>query len=498
MEMVGRVPADLEVEELARTRLESWRRTQAIHTDRILAVLMLLQWLFAITLALWVSPWTWKGSARALHLHVWTALLVGGVLTAGPVCMAAYRPGSVLTRHVMAVAQMLWSALLIHLTGGRIETHFHVFGSLAFIAFYRDWRPLVTATVVVSGDHLLRGLFWPESVYGMLTPEGLRFLEHAAWVLFEDAVLLASIFRSEAELEALAWGQAQLEVLSRARQQASERLAKALDELHATQEAKIRHERLAALGTLAASVGHDLRNPLGAIRGAATFVARRLAQGQASDPRVPKFLDLVDREVLACDRIIGDLLDFARDRLPTRQPCPLAPLVAEAVELVVPGDVSVETALPEDLPVPHLDREQFRRVLVNLVQNAVDALGTDRADGRVAVEAARSSRGDSLVVRVRDNGPGLPEEVRARLFEPLVTTKLRGTGLGLAIVSRIVAAHGGTVTAATCPGSGTTFEIRLPLPEPETAAPAPLPHPAVAASIPPPEPVTPIALGGAA
>jgi hypothetical protein len=96
---------------------------------------------------------------------------------------------------VVAVAQMLFSALLIHLSGGRIETHFHVFGSLAFLAFYLDWGVLVTATVTIALDHFLRGIFWPESVYGIINPEWWRFLEHAFWVVFCAGFLIASCMR---------------------------------------------------------------------------------------------------------------------------------------------------------------------------------------------------------------------------------------------------------------------------------------------------------------
>ena len=91
---------------------------------------------------------------------------------------------------------MLMGALLIHLTGGRIETHFHVFGSLAFLAFYRDWRVLVPATIVVALDHMLRGMFWPQSVYGVLVASQWRWVEHAAWVVFEDVFLVVSCLRS--------------------------------------------------------------------------------------------------------------------------------------------------------------------------------------------------------------------------------------------------------------------------------------------------------------
>ena len=103
------------------------------------------------------------------------------------------------------------SALLIHLTGGRIETHFHVFGSLAFLAFYRDWRVLVPATVVVALDHMLRGLFWPQSVYGVLVASEWRWVEHAAWVVFEDVVLVMSCVRGTRELREIAVRTASLE-----------------------------------------------------------------------------------------------------------------------------------------------------------------------------------------------------------------------------------------------------------------------------------------------
>ena len=115
---------------------------------------------------------------------------------------------------------MLMGALLIHLTGGRIETHFHVFGSLAFLAFYRDWRVLVPATVVVALDHLLRGIFWPQSVYGVLVASQWRWLEHAAWVIFEDIFLVVSCLRSVAEMRQRADRTAALEQEVRIRQEA--------------------------------------------------------------------------------------------------------------------------------------------------------------------------------------------------------------------------------------------------------------------------------------
>ena len=160
------------------------------------------------------SPYGWAGKVKAVHFHVYVAVLLGGALTVFPAALALLSPGWTVTRHVIAANQMLWSALLIHLSGGRIETHFHVFGSLAFLAFYFDWKVLLTATVVVASDHLIRQLVWPESVYGVLNPEWWRFLEHALWVLFENSILVLGCVVGVKDMMRSARQQAEVEVLT--------------------------------------------------------------------------------------------------------------------------------------------------------------------------------------------------------------------------------------------------------------------------------------------
>src|SRR5437588_10823864 len=191
--------------------LHSHEQSLYIRTDRMFAALMLIQWVAGVGAALWISPRTWTGAASTTHLHGWAALLLGGAITSLPVLLALTLPGTALTRHVIAVGQALTSALLIHLCGGRIETHFHVFGSLAFLAFYRDWRVLVSASAVVAADHLLRGMYWPQSVYGVLAAEPWRWLEHAGWVVFEDVFLIISIVQAQTEMMRTAQQQASLE-----------------------------------------------------------------------------------------------------------------------------------------------------------------------------------------------------------------------------------------------------------------------------------------------
>jgi PAS domain S-box-containing protein len=188
-------------------------------TDVFFAKLLVVQWLAMIGLALVVSPRTWEGRTATTHIHVWAAIFLGGAISLYPAWLGWKRPGQTATRHTMAVGQMLVSALLIHLTGGRIETHFHVFGSLALLALYRDVRVFITATIVVYVDHLARGIFWPESVYGVLSATVWRSLEHAGWVLFEVSFLTLSVRVGLSEMRELVARQIGLEKINRDKEQ---------------------------------------------------------------------------------------------------------------------------------------------------------------------------------------------------------------------------------------------------------------------------------------
>lgn len=198
---------DARVRELHRAQ----QQKIACQTDSLFAWLMLAQWLFGMGLAVWVSPLTWKGTSNETHPHVFAALVLGGIVISLPIALAYWQPGRVLTRHIIAIGQVLISALLIHLTGGRIESHFHIFGSLAFLAFYRDWRVLITASVVVVLDHVIRGLYWPQSVYGVMDSGWLRALEHSGWVIFEDVFLIIACLRGQREMWEIAERESELQ-----------------------------------------------------------------------------------------------------------------------------------------------------------------------------------------------------------------------------------------------------------------------------------------------
>lgn len=181
-------------------------------TDRLFAYLFIGQWIVGILFAIFISPRTWIGEYSQVHIHVYAAIFLGGLIAALPVYLSFINPGAAINRMVVAFSQILFSILFIHLTGGRIESHFHIFGSLAFLAFYKDWRPVLLATIVTGLDHLIRGYFWPQSVYGVLTATPWRALEHAGWVVFEDLILFYSINIALKDLRLMSEKQAELEI----------------------------------------------------------------------------------------------------------------------------------------------------------------------------------------------------------------------------------------------------------------------------------------------
>lgn len=168
----------------AMRRFERWQTEVHERTDRIFGRLFVGQWLFSIVVAAWVAPYIFDDERGGFHPHVVAAACLGLGVIAIPLLMIRNQPGTRVMRHVVAVCQMLLSGLIIHVTGGRLESHFHVFGSLAFLAFYLDWRVLLTGTATALLDHALRGQLYPRSIYGTDAVEWSRFAEHGGWILF--------------------------------------------------------------------------------------------------------------------------------------------------------------------------------------------------------------------------------------------------------------------------------------------------------------------------
>jgi signal transduction histidine kinase len=223
--------------------------------------------------------------------------------------------------------------------------------------------------------------------------------------------------------------------------------------------------RLTAIGEISAQIAHDLRNPLGVIRNAAYLLRRRLGD---AGWREAEILDLIEREVAHCDGIIRNLLEVARPKEPVKRELVLDDLVHEAfARLHAPEGVTLRYRAEEAPFRIHVDPVHWGQVLDNLLANALEAVGDA---GEIEVVAARRPGRDDVVVR--DSGPGVPPELRQRIFELLFTTRAKGTGLGLAICRQIVEAHGGTIAVddvaagdvgeSGSAATGATFRIELP------------------------------------
>ena len=216
---------------------------------------------------------------------------------------------------------------------------------------------------------------------------------------------------------------------------------------------KARTERLSTFGQVVASIGHELRNPLGVAESSVFLLEKRVG----TDPSARKHLQRIGEQIAVANGIVGALLDLVRDRPMDAQPLILSEVVESAVDRVPrPEGIKIQVRPLDGLRVMG-DAAQLRQLFVNLVQNAVDACGDS---GQVTIEARRVD--GRVEISVEDTGHGLDASVRARLFEPLITTKSKGIGLGLALVKRIAERHGGTIGHATPPTRGARFVLTLP------------------------------------
>jgi two-component system NtrC family sensor kinase len=227
-------------------------------------------------------------------------------------------------------------------------------------------------------------------------------------------------------------------------------------------------EKLAAVGQLAAGIMHEINNPLATIGACVAAMQGKLEDGQATTAALGEYLDIIDREVERCSKIVDGLLDFSRPKGQSKAPLSVHALVDETLFLLKHHQrfkrMTVERELAPGLPRILGNKEQLIQALMALLLNAADAM---EQAGRLTVRAARGQRGDELVVEIEDTGVGIPREDQSKIFDPFYTTKQpgRGTGLGLSICYGIVEAHRGRIEVDSIPGRGATFRVYLPVAE---------------------------------
>jgi two-component system, NtrC family, sensor histidine kinase HydH len=246
-------------------------------------------------------------------------------------------------------------------------------------------------------------------------------------------------------------------------QQVAEELTKANRQLELAQAEARRSERLAALGQLSAGLAHEIRNPLGVIKGSAETLNRKL---ENSNPLASELAGYISSEVNRASALVTRFLDFARPLRTETRLLRVTDLIDQALKSVEQqwkgGPVVVRRDYQKDLALVPLDENLCEQVFLNLVQNAFEAMGAEGGIFEVAAADAFSNGRKGVQVRLKDSGPGVPPEMREQIFNPFVTTKKTGVGLGLSIVSKIVDEHHGTIRLEQGNSRGACFVIFFP------------------------------------
>ena len=239
-------------------------------------------------------------------------------------------------------------------------------------------------------------------------------------------------------------------------QHLEELIEKRTKQLKEAQEQLIKSERLAAIGQVAAMVGHDLRNPLTSIKGATYYLKKKL--GLKMDEKAMEMLELVEKDVEHSNEIITDLMEYSKEiRLELTETTPKS-IVRDALSLIEVSENIQILDLTQSAPKIEIDAAKTKRVFGNLIKNAIDAMPIG---GKLAITSKESNA--NMEITFADTGIGMTKEIMEKIWTPFFTTKAKGMGLGLAICKRIIEAHGGSISVESTVGKGTTFTVTIPI-----------------------------------
>ena len=347
---------------------------------------------------------------------------------------------------VLAVGLVVFGGAALT-TLGALPLDFLCIPVLIWAAYRFSRRAAVTAVVVLSAV----------AIWGTLQGEGpFARAEPNQSLLLLQAFLGASAGMTLVLTALVGERRETLQQLEGRVEQRTSDLRTAVTRLQDAQEALVRHERLALLGELAGGVGHELRNPLGVMTNATYYLSEVLKTAPAD---VRRHLDILSDQIHLSDRIVGNLLDLARDRQPQRQAVSLPDLVAtQLTRAGAATGIVVKTSFPPALPAAFVDEVQVGQIVLNVVTNAMQAM--ESTGGMLEIRAHYDTR--RLTLEIADAGPGIAPANLEKIFEPLFTTKARGMGLGLAVSRSLARANGGELAVWSEEGRGARFSLTLP------------------------------------
>jgi signal transduction histidine kinase len=357
--------------------------------------------------------------------------------------------------YVILLKILLATLLIYHTEEVAINSSYYPIYYLPVVTAALYCGPLLTLlwTLLASAAYCSYLFIDPAMEEYEITPEALGFL--ALRILFFFlAAMVVNRFAQQSQHQTQLY------------RELAERLAETNRRLeHAQAEAR-RSERLAALGQLSAGLAHEIRNPLGVIKGSAEMLTQKL---QTSDELARELAGYISTEVNRLSALVTEFLDFARPLHAEPLPANLTVLLDRVLQIVAgrfaSKPVRVERHYASGLPLVPLDESLCEQAFLNLVQNAYEAMEDHGGTLRVEVQPATQNDRKGVELRLADTGPGVPEELREEIFNPFVTTKKTGVGLGLSIVSKIVDGHHGSIHVENAPGGGAVFTLFFPLEE---------------------------------
>ena len=378
-------------------------------------------------------------------------LLFGGFT--GPLAIIYFLPILVTGMTIGIRASFVTATLvtIIYLAMAAVERA-GIFSQLIVTEATGDVLPYLTVIVYVIFFYLVAFLSW------FAASRLNRALQNVRQYAGELQTANEKLQASEEELRA---SNEELEAANEELRSSNEEMEAANEELREAQEQLVRSEKLAVIGQLAGGVGHELRNPLGAIKNAVYYIKGKVAKSELAqkEPRVAEFLDIMDDEINSSNKIINDLLGFSRVGKPAVSPAMIEMVIDDAIaHTQMPESIELTKKLDTSLPEVEIDTDQVRQVLVNIITNAVQAMPEG---GKLTIGARTVD--NFLQVEITDTGVGIPEDAIEKVFDPLFTMKAKGIGLGLAVCQSIIERHEGHIGVASKMGKGTTFTVRLPL-----------------------------------
>jgi signal transduction histidine kinase len=427
------------VETLTKQFYDEYKQKTYKNVDRLFIILMIFQWITGIVAALIIAPKTWIGNSSSPSMALYMAVILGALTNLVPAVFAFFNPGEASTRQVIAIGQGFTSSLLIHLSGGRIETHFHVFGSLAFLAAYRDTSVLMTATSIIAADHFIRGVYYPQSVFGVSFASSWRWLEHTVWVIFEDIFLIFTIITSHREMRFVAKKQAELHSMK--------------DLI--TSEVQYRTKELQEFNYVLA---HELRSSLNGI----DAIIQWLQSDFSSNKETQENIMLIKQKISYMKKLISSLLEYSRISLGKYHYEKFdSGILINKVIKEFSGHPKARFITAETCPQIYYHQEHFYLILKFLVENAL----FHNPDKDITVNIwYRCNANEKIIFYVSDNGVGIAPEHHERIFRIFQKLNINNSthiGFSLSLVKKIVEIHGGELFLKSDKDRGAEFSFTV-------------------------------------